>query len=284
MIPATIVLEGGASRGVFTAGALDFLMEKEQYFSNIIGVSAGACNALDYVSQQIGRTKQCMIHENKEYSYFDFKKMLKTKSLLDMDLMFDKFPNAIYPFDYDTFFQSEAECEIVVTNCNTGKAEYLTVDSDKELLFKATRASCSLPLLAPIVNINNTPYLDGGLADSIPIRRALQKKNEKIIVILTRNEEYKKAPPTRGAIALLSKAYKNHPELILTIRRRHYVYNKTLAYLNHLEREGRIFVLRPLVKPVSRLEDSADALHAFLVHGYTLMSHRFDELQSYLDN
>ena len=102
MIKATLVLEGGANRGVFTSGVLDYLMGKELYMSNVIGVSAGACNAVDYVSKQAGRSRECVIHREKEYDYvYGLKKTLKEKALMDMDMLFDKFPNEIYPFDFD---------------------------------------------------------------------------------------------------------------------------------------------------------------------------------------
>ena len=170
MIKATLVLEGGANRGVFTSGVLDYLMGKELYMSNVIGVSAGACNAVDYVSKQAGRSRECVIHREKEYDYvYGLKKTLKEKALMDMDMLFDKFPNEIYPFDFETYFASEMECELVVTNCITGAAEYLSEDKDPERLMKICRASSSMPLAAPIANVDGIPYMDGGLADSIPI-------------------------------------------------------------------------------------------------------------------
>lgn len=101
MVKAGLVLEGGATRGVFTVGALDYLMEKDIYFKYVVGVSAGACNAVDYVAKQIGRTRQCMIIEEKENRYVDIKKAVKTRSLFDMDMIFDKYPNEIFPFDYE---------------------------------------------------------------------------------------------------------------------------------------------------------------------------------------
>lgn len=164
MVKATLVLEGGANRGVFTSGVLDYLMEKDMYMSNVIGVSAGACNAVDYVSKQAGRSRECVIHREKEYDYvYGLKKTLKEKALMDMDMLFDKFPNEIYPFDFETYFASEMECELVVTNCITGDAEYLSEDKDAERLMKICRASSSMPLAAPIANVDGIPYMDGGL-------------------------------------------------------------------------------------------------------------------------
>ena len=115
---ATIVLEGGATRGIFTSGALDYLMEQDIYFSDVIGVSAGACNAVDYVSRQPGRTRDCMIPNTKDMKYINgVKDTIREKSLMNMDLIFDKYPKELIPFDFDTYFQSEMHCELVTTNC-----------------------------------------------------------------------------------------------------------------------------------------------------------------------
>ena len=148
---ATIVLEGGATRGIFTSGALDYLMEQDIYFSDVIGVSAGACNAVDYVSRQPGRTRDCMIPNTKDMKYINgVKDTIREKSLMNMDLIFDKYPNELIPFDFDAYFQSEMHCELVTTNCLTGNAEYMTETEDPDRLMKICRASSSMPLAAPI--------------------------------------------------------------------------------------------------------------------------------------
>ena len=135
MQKATLVLEGGATRGVFTSGVLDYLMEQEFYTSHVIGVSAGACNAVDYVSRQPGRTRDCMIPTDKNLSYYyGVRKFIKEKSLMNMDMIFDIYPKQIYPFDFDTYFRSEMNCELVTTNCVTGKAEYMDEAQDPDRL------------------------------------------------------------------------------------------------------------------------------------------------------
>ncbi|MBM6684401.1 patatin family protein [Faecalicatena contorta] len=284
MVKATLVLEGGATRGVFTSGALDYLMEKDFYTSYVIGVSAGSCNALGYVSKQPGRTRDCMIHKEKEYSYYyGFRKFIKEKSLMDMDMVFDRYPNEIYPFDYDTYFASDIECEIVTTNCVTGRAEYMTEDSDKQRLMKICRASCSMPLICPMVNVDGIPYLDGGLADSIPIERAMEIGNGKSIVVLTRNPGYRKKMPSRATVQLYRRAYKKYPNLIRSIVNRSIVYNRTMKRIEQLESEGKIFVLRPLIPTVSRLEKDYDTLMHFYEHGYRLMRKEYDELMRFLE-
>ena len=281
---ATLVLEGGATRGVFTSGALDYLMEKDLYLSHVIGVSAGACNAVDYVSKQPGRTRDCMIPTDKSSNYYyGLRDFVKEKSLMNMDLIFDKFPNELVLFDFDTYFSSDIHCELVTTNCLTGKAEYMTEESDRERLMKICRASCSMPLLTPIVNIDDVPYLDGGLADSVPIRRAQKMENQKIVVILTKNRGYRKKVVSPAMQKIYRKAYKSYPELIRTIFRRSFEYNKTMNYLDQLEKRGEIFILRPQVKPVSRLERNKETLYAFYEHGYKYMERRYDDLLAYLE-
>ena len=281
---ATLVLEGGATRGIFTSGALDYLMERDLYFSDVIGVSAGSCNAVDYVSRQPGRTRDCMIPTDKEGKYYyGIRDFVKEKSLMNMDLIFDKYPKELLPFDFETYFNSEINCQIVTTNCLTGKAEYLTEDSDNDRLMKLCRASSSMPLLTPIVNIDNVPYLDGGLADSVPIRRAQQMENEKIVVILTKNQGYRKSVLSPTMQRVYKRAYKSYPNLIRTIFRRSFEYNKTMNYLDQLEKRGEIFILRPQVKPVSRLERNKETLHAFYEHGYKYTERKFDDLMEYLE-
>ena len=279
---ATLVLEGGATRGIFTSGALDYLMERDLYFSDVIGVSAGSCNAVDYVSRQPGRTRDCMIPTDKEGKYYyGIRDFVKEKSLMNMDLIFDKYPKELLPFDFETYFNSEINCQIVTTNCLTGKAEYMTEDSDNDRLMKLCRASSSMPLLTPIVNIDNVPYLDGGLADSVPIRRAQQMENEKIVVILTKNQGYRKSVLSPTMQRVYKRAYKSYPNLIRTIFRRSFEYNKTMNYLDQLEKRGEIFILRPQVKPVSRLERNKETLHAFYEHGYKYTERKFDDLMEY---
>lgn len=281
---ATLVLEGGATRGIFTSGALDYLMERDLYFSDVIGVSAGSCNAVDYVSRQPGRTRDCMIPTDKEGKYYyGIRDFVKEKSLMNMDLIFDKYPKELLPFDFETYFNSEINCQIVTTNCLTGKAEYMTEDSDNDRLMKLCRASSSMPLLTPIVNIDNVPYLDGGLADSVPIRRAQQMENEKIVVILTKNQGYRKSVLSPTMQRVYKRAYKSYPNLIRTIFRRSFEYNKTMNYLDQLEKRGEIFILRPQVKPVSRLERNKETLHAFYEHGYKNTERKFDDLMEYLE-
>ena len=208
---------------------------------------------------------------------------IRTKSMMNMDLIFDRFPNELIPFDFDTYFSSPMNCELVTTNCLTGKAEYMSEEEDRDRLMKICRASSSMPLLTPIVNIEDVPYLDGGLADSVPIRRAKEIGNEKIVVVLTKNAGYRKKVLSPAMQKLYRKAYSSYPNVVRTILRRSFMYNKTMNYLDQLEKRGEIYVLRPHVKPVSRLEQHPDVLYAFYEHGYHLMERKTEEMLKYLE-
>ena len=162
-------------------------MEREVYLPYVIGVSAGACNAVDYVSRQIGRTRDCMIPENKKDSYMGLQAFLRSRTLYDMDLIFDKYPRELFPLILKLIKNSPIRCEMAVTNCLTGKAEYLDDREDMERLLLICRASSSMPVVSKPVELDGVPYMDGGLADSVPISRMLRAGYKKAVVILTRN-------------------------------------------------------------------------------------------------
>lgn len=277
-----LILEGGGTRGVFTSGVLDYLMEKQIYFPYVAGVSCGSCNAVDYVSGQIGRTKECMILSKPGDSYMGLQYFLKSRNYIDMDRIFDKFPNEEIPFDYDAYFASDIRCEMVATNCLTGEAEYLEEKSDRQRLMQICRASSSLPLISQITEVDGIPYLDGGVGDSIPIRRSLKLGYKKNVIILTRNAGYRKGN-NRHTDRLCQIKYREYPNLVKAILRRPHVYNKTLELIERLESEGHVFVLRPQIPPVSRTENNRESLTAFYNHGYEYMKNEYGRLMEYME-
>lgn len=281
MYKATLVLEGGATRGVYTAGVLDYLMEKKLEISDVIGVSAGACNAVDYVSKQIGRSKDCLIITEKKNRFYGFGKLVKKGNFLDMDLMFDDFANRVFPFHYDDFIDSSINCEVVVTNCKEGRADYLKAKKIEDIM-PICRASSSVPVLAPMVWIGDVPYLDGGITDSVPIRRAMELGNEKIVVILTRNQGYRKKAPSKAALRLCKHKYPKYPNLIKAIENRYKMYNETIDYINQLEKEGKMYVMRPTLPAVSRFEKSPEKLTEFYQHGYDDGKKEYSSLLKYI--
>ena len=224
-----------------------------------------------------------MIRSGEDGKIINFHNFFQTKSLLDMDLIFERDPKELHPFDFDTYFASDMTCEIVTTNCLTGNAEYMTEESDRDRLMKICRASSSMPLVCPIVNVDGIPYLDGGLADSIPVKHVQEKGIKKIVLILTRPEGYRKKPTSKAVGKLYRKMYSKYPELVRTCIRRPAMYNRTEEYIEKLEKEGKIFVLRPEMKPVSRLEKDYDKLMAFYDHGYELMKRELSRLEAYLE-
>ena len=278
---AGLVLEGGGTRGVFTAGVLQYFMEQGLKLPYVIGVSAGACNAVDYVSDQPERSRECMIDCLEKYSYVGMNVLLKKRSVFDMDMMFDEFPNHLYPFDYDTFFGSYQKCILVATDCVTGEAVYLSEKKSKKRLMEICRASCSLPLFGKMTVVDGVPMLDGGLSDSVPIRKALRDGYKKNVLILTRNAGYRKKT-NKQYNRMIKAVYHRFPYLVRTIIRRPYKYNKTMELIERLEKEGRIFVIRPQVPVIKSTERDPDVLRSFYEHGYAYGQEVFPKMLKYL--
>lgn len=283
MKKSAIILEGGAKRGIFTSGVLDYLMEQNYYIPHVIGVSAGSCNAVDYVSKQKERTKACMIRSGEDGKMITFHNLFRNKSLLDMDLIFERDPMELHPFDFKTYFASDMTCEIVVTNCLTGRAEYLSESKDGKRLMQLCRASSSLPVVTPMVYIDGVPYLDGGLADSIPLIHSMRSGYRRNVLILTRNKGYRKTI-SKKKMAMYQTFFRKYPELMRTICSRAYQYNRIMAAVERWEEEGKIFVVRPAQHTVSRLETSASVLEAFYRHGYEQMEKQFEDMKKYLES
>jgi predicted patatin/cPLA2 family phospholipase len=283
MKKAGLVLEGGANRGVFTAGVLDYLMEKDFYIPYVVGTSAGACNASGYVSRQKGRMKECTIIKDKDYRYVTLHNTLKTHTVLDMDMVFQKFPDEIFPFDYDTFFDSDIQCEMVVTNCITGKAEYLSEHSNKKRFMDICRASCSMPVVTKIVTVDGNPYLDGGLADSVPILHSLKTGHRRNVIVLTRQKGYRKEEKGQKDKIYRLAYGKTYPNLVQCMKNRARNYNKIMDYIDKWEYEGKVFVIRPEMTPVARLERDVDKMEAFYQHGYDKMEEEFERMRFFLN-
>lgn len=256
-----LVLEGGGMRGVFTSGVLDYLMDHAIRFPYVIGVSAGACNGLSYASCQRGRAKFSNIDLLQKYNYIGLKHLLRQRSIMDFDLLFNEFPEHILPYDYETYFSSPERYVMVTTNCLTGEANYLEDKQDKRRVIDIVRASSSLPFVCPITYVDGIPMLDGGIVDSIPLQRALTDGCDRIVVVLTRNRGYRKDSKD---ISIPSFIYRKYPKLREALGRRCAVYNEQLERVERLEDEGKVFVIRPQ-KPVivDRIEKDVQKLTAF---------------------
>ena len=261
-----LVLEGGGMRGVFTCGVLDYFMDKKIRFPYTIGVSAGACNGLSYMSGQRGRAKFSNIDLLEQYDFIGVKYLFKKRNIMDFDLLFGEFPEHILPYDYDAYFSSPGRYVMVTTNCRTGRANYLEEKKDKKRIIDIVRASSSLPYVCPITYVDDVPMLDGGIVDSIPLLRSMEDGNEKNVVVLTRNRGYRK---TSKDMKIPHFIYKKYPRLRVALSNRCKVYNQQLEMVERLEDEGRIHVIRP-EKPVvvDRIEKDVNKLRDFYQEGY----------------
>lgn len=265
-----LVLEGGGMRGVFTCGVLDNFMDRGIRFPYTIGVSAGACNGLSYMSEQRGRAKYSNIDLLDKYHYIGFRHLITKGSIMDFKLLFEEFPTHILPYDYDRYARCPERYEMVTTDCATGKACYYEEKSDPKRIIDIVRASSSLPYVCHIAQVDGHDMLDGGIADSLPIMRARDLGYDNNVVVLTRNKGYRKdnkpsfVPPF---------AYCKYPALREALRNRNIEYNKQIALIEELEERGDITVIRP-ERPieVGRMERNTKRLTALYNEGYNLAS------------
>ena len=265
-----LVLEGGGLRGVFTCGVLDCFMDHGIRFPFTVGVSAGACNGLSYMSGQRGRARSSNIDLMEKHRYVGFRYLLTQGCIMDFKLLFEDFPERIIPYDYDAYFANPDRFVMVTTNCMTGKAEYFEEKSSSERVMSIVRASSSLPFLTKITYVDGVPMLDGGIADSVPVEYTMSQGYEKMVVVLTRNKGYRK----KNSRMRLSKAfYRRYPELQKALSERNAVYNRIMDLIEKLESEGRIIVIRP-EKPVEvgRMEKDTEKLSALYQEGYDIAS------------
>ena len=263
-----LILEGGGMRGIFTVGVLDNFMDRGIRFPYIIGVSAGACNGLSYMSHQRGRAKYADTDLLKEYNYIGLKYLFTKGNIMDFDLLFHKFPEEISPYDYDRLANSPERYEMVTTSCITGKPCYFEEKKNPKRVIDIVKASSSLPFVCPITYVDGEPMLDGGISDSIPLERAMSLGYDNNLVILTRNHGYRK-PQKASKVPFFF--YRKYPNIKAAIRGRNAMYNRQMELVEAMENEGRVQVLRPM-KPVEvgRIERNIDKLLALYQEGYDL--------------
>ena len=270
-----LVLEGGGMRGVFTCGVLDYLMDNKISFPYAIGVSAGACNGLSYMSHQKGRGKYSNIDLLAKYKYIGIRPLLKKRGLIDQQLLFHRFPDRILPYNYKAYAENPGRFEMVTTDCRTGQASYWEEKYDEKRIIDIVKASSSLPYACPIIYVDGRPMLDGGIVDSIPLLRAYEQGYDKCVVVLTRNRGYRKSD--KGLI-VPRFIYKEYPRLRVALRNRNKVYNEQLELVERLEDEGKIIVVRP-EEPivVGRMETSVKKLTDLYHQGYACAKKVFEE-------
>lgn len=255
-----LVLEGGAMRGMYTAGVLDIFIEKGFYFDEIVGVSAGALFGVNLLSKQKGRVIRYNKKYNKDKNYMGLGPLLKTGNIVDIDYAYRRVPFELDVFDDEMYQKSPSAFYAVVTNMETGQAEYPRIKS----VFKQMdqlRASGSMPFFSKPVKIQEDLYLDGAVADSIPVDFILNKGCQEIVVILTKPHGYKKDPISPRLTNLFYK--KKYPNFAEKIRNRHIMYNQQMEKLMQLEKEGIAKVIRPSSPiQIDRIEKNPEKMEA----------------------
>lgn len=275
-----LVLEGGGMRGVYTAGVLDYLMKKDLYFPYVIGVSAGACNALSYLSRQKGRNKEIYLNYCRDPRYLNFFNFLRGKGVFGMDFIFDDIPNRLVPFDYQTFWQCKERFVTNAMDCSTGKAVYFEKDNCKDI-FTAVQASSSLPLIGIPVKLNGLTLLDGGIPDAIPIRKAIEDGYDKNVVVLTKDAGFRRKPYKGKLVAKI--LYSGQKNLLEALSNQYKIYNETLDYINKLQSEKKVFVIRPS-QPVTikRVERNPQKLNQLYQLGYNDAHKNYEKMRAWL--
>ncbi|MCQ2537253.1 MAG: patatin family protein [Lachnospiraceae bacterium] len=254
-----LVLEGGAMRGMYTAGVLDVFMENNIEFDNIVGVSAGALFGINFLTKQKGRAIRYSKRFNRDRRYMGLGSLIKTGNIVNTEFAYKIVPTKYEPVDDETFMKQTTPFYAVITEVESGEAEYVKINSVYEQM-DTLRASGSMPFVSKLVEINGKNYLDGAIADGIPYKWMQKQGCEKIVVILTRDINYKKR---RMPEALIRLYYSKLPKTAEALRHRHEIYNAATAELRELEKSGEVFVIRPSEEiHISKIEKNPDKLQA----------------------
>ena len=277
-----IVLEGGAIRTIFSTGVCDALLTRDLLTDYVIGVSAGIAYGVSYVSRQPRRNLDIMVNYINDKRYMGMGNLLRrdNRAYFGLEFVYSTIPNQLVPFDYDTFAAYPGEVEAVVTNLDTGAAEYFPLDR-RDDKFKLLQATCALPFLFPVFHIQGRPCMDGGAADAIPYERAFAKGCDRVIVVLTRERDYVRRPEKLQP--LIDLAYRKYPKFCDTMRRRADAYNEARQKLFRLEREGRALVFTPTsTEGFHRTERDVDKIKALWKDGWDQGLARLDEAEAFL--
>lgn len=275
-----LVLEGGAMRGMYTAGVLDVFMEQGITFDGVIGVSAGALFGVNLLSKQAGRVIRYNKRFNADPNYLGLRPLLRTGNIVDTEYAYNRVPRTLDVFDDETYRASDVPFYAVVTNVESGEPEYIKIDSVFDQM-DVLRASGSMPFVSKPVEINGKKYLDGAITDSIPFQKFMEMGYDRLVVVLTKPAGYvKKAMPKLLTRLVYARSY---PEFAKKVRDRHEMYNASIARLGELEQEEKIFVLRPSqhVK-ISRVEKDSDKLQALYDVGVNDAQERSDQIRQFL--
>ena len=252
-----LVLEGGAMRGIYTAGVLDVFLEHEIHFDGVIGVSAGALHGCSFVSEQKGRSLRYFKKYRNDKHFMSWWSFLHTGEVVGKQFCYHDIPERLDPFDYEACVKSDTDFYATCTNVETGKAEYIKI-TDMLSQVDAMRASASMPYVSKIVDYNGMKLLDGGCADSIPVEAFYKMGYERLVVVLTREAGFAKKPENAKMAEI---RYHKYPEFVQALQNRHVVYNHSLEVLKEMERAGKAFVIQPDKKlDISRMENDIEVI------------------------
>lgn len=276
MTKVNLVLEGGGMRGLYTAGVLDYFLDQGILFKDIIGVSAGACNSVSYITGQRGRNLAINAGYCMDKRYVSLLGLFTRGSIFNMDFLFNDIPNKLIPFDYDKFKASDCRLIAVATDCETGKGYYAPV-SDMRCDDIFVRASSSIPLVSPIVEAAGRKLVDGGPSDSIPIHYSVNSGFDKHVIILTQHKGYEKKQ--NKLYPLCKMKLRKYPNLADAIKNRHVHYNESIRFAENLEKENKAVIIRPK-KPVevSRFEKNPENLKKLYNEGYMDAEEKLSEI------
>ena len=255
MAKTGLVLEGGGMRGLFTAGILDVLMENNVTFDGVVGVSAGATFGCNFISHQIGRTLRYNMSQRKNPKYMGIRSLIKTGDYVGGEFSYHILPTKIDVFDFETFEKNPTEFHIVATNVRTGEAVYRRLDKVDYTGMEWIRASASMPIISRPVVIGDLALLDGGIADSIPLKYFENEGFTKNIVILTQPKGFKKK--LTKLMPVFKATMRKYPAIIEGMSKRHLMYNQELEYITQQQEEGKCMVICPSdTLPIGRTEQT----------------------------
>lgn len=274
-----LVLEGGAMRGMYTAGVLDVFLDNEIEVDGIVGVSAGVLFGVNYLSKQRGRAIRYNKRFAKDKRYMGISSFIKTGNIINKDFAFYDVPYNLDIFDQETYGKSNTDFYATITNIETGNPEYVKIKNVFEQM-EVLRATSAMPFVSQIVEIDGKKYLDGGISDSIPIEKCKELGYDKIIVILTRPIEYRKKKANER---LTKMKYSKYPNLVKTITNRYQNYNNTVETIIDMENKKEIFVIRPskTIK-IGRIERDAEKLQEMYDLGIEDCKNKLESLKEYL--
>ena len=277
-----LVLEGGALRTIFSTGVFDAMLEKDLMADYVVGVSAGIAYGVSYVSKQPRRNLEILTRFANDRRYMGLKNLIdrRNRSYFGLEFSYETIPNQLVPFDYDAFAAFPGKVEAVVTNLETGQAEYKEVPrrDEKFLLLQAT---CAMPLMFPIYWLDGKPYLDGGAAEAVPYRRAFEQGCDRAVVILTKPRSFVRKP--EKLLPLIERRYRQYPNFCRTMAQRAERDNRSRQELFQLEREGKVLVIAPnSLHGVGRIEHNVDKLRLLWAEGYQQGMEEMERLRAFI--